>query len=124
MVFVRSERTVRSRARPLSEPCSGQPLSRHDRLGHVARCGCAFAGPCLFRDCLWTVLARVARFLTPRPVLVPPWTVTPPRSRAFAVTSTPCQYQVRAGPKLVSNVWKFWAPRANAAGVGLYDVTG
>ena len=59
---------------------------------------------------IFTTVAQV--FCTPRPVLVPPWTVKPPRSRAFAVKSTPCQYHVRAGPKLVSNVWKFWAPRA------------
>lgn len=44
------------------------------------------------------------RFRTPRPVLVPPWTMTPARGRAVSVTSTPCQYWVRAGPKSVSNV--------------------
>ena len=50
--------------------------------------------------------------------------ITPAPRRAFAVTSIPCQYQVRAGPKLVSFVWKFWAPLANAAGLGSYTVTG
>src|SRR5687767_13020446 len=35
---------------------------------------------------------------TPRPVLVPPCSVKPLRSRALRLTSTPCQYCVRAGP--------------------------
>ena len=34
---------------------------------------------------------------TPRPVLVPAWSVRPLRSRAFRLVVTPCQYCVRAG---------------------------
>jgi hypothetical protein len=36
------------------------------------------------------------RSRTPRPVLVPPWKISPFRSRAFTVASTPCQYDARA----------------------------
>src|SRR5687768_16109860 len=41
---------------------------------------------------------------TPRPVVVPPCSMSPPRRRAVAEVVTPCQYCVRSSPKSDSNV--------------------
>src|SRR5262245_5500038 len=58
------------------------------------------------------LVSHVSR--TPRPVLVPPWNVSPSASRAFTDTLTPCQYCVRASPKSVSNVRLVCAPVARS----------
>src|SRR5689334_11741949 len=60
------------------------------------------------------VIAQLSR--TARPLLVPAWMLSPLIRRAVAVKSTPCQYEVRAGPYAVSLVIRFCAPRALAAG--------